>query len=243
MLDARAEWGLGGKVVLADSGYGNNREFRLGLGERDYKYVVGVNNDTAVWTDGRLPLSPEARLKTRKPGRGRKPTGWGRDLKPESVKEVAHRADADDWDWYVWKNGEHEGAKERSGRFCAKRVRHAYRASVGHPPGDEQWLLIQWNGEDDEPSNYWLSTLPPTEAVERLVYLAKLRWRVERDYQDMKGQLGLDHFEGRTWSGFHHHCALVAAAHAFLAIEQALFPPLQDLDACLQAVAPSRPDS
>ncbi len=241
MLDERKEWEIDSNVVLADAGYGDSREFRIGLEERGYQYIVGVNSQTAVWADGRLPRSPEERQSNRTRRSGRKPTGWSRQLKPESVKAVAHRTEEDDWDWYVWKNGEHQGARERSGRFCAKRVRHAYRASVGHPPGDEQWLLIQWNDENDEPSNYWLSTLPPTESLERLVYLAKLRWRVERDYQDMKGQLGLDHFEGRTWSGFHHHCALVAAAHAFLAIEQALFPPLQDFDASLPTTAPSSP--
>ena len=85
-------------------------------------------------------------------------------------------------------------------------------------------MLVQ-RFEDGDKHKYWLSSLPEHEDPGRLIYLAKLRWRIERDYQEMKGELGLDHFEGRTWSGFHHHCALVAAAHAFIALERALFPP------------------
>lgn len=231
MIDARADWGLDDLVVLADAGYGDVREFRLGLVEREREYVVGIRSTTTVWARGRLPESPVQRQARRREGApGRPRTGWQRDLTPETVKALAADLPASKWHHYVWKNG-HGG--EREGRFAALRVRHAYRAGSGKPPGDEQWLLIQWNEEDDEPSHYWFSNLPDDESVGRLVYLAKLRWRIERDYQEMKGELGLDHFEGRTWSGFHHHCAMVAAAHAFLALERALFPPGLDLAAGL----------
>lgn len=239
MLDERKEWGLDGKIVLADSGYGDCREFRLGLEDRGFEYVVGISSTVKVWADGRLPASPEQRRRAKGPGRGPPITTWGRDLQAETVRAVALRAVDDEWTEYSWRNG--EDGREREGRFLAKRVRHAHRVAHGTAPGNEQWLLIQWNGDQDEPSNYWLSNLPPSELIGRLVYLAKLRWRVERDYQDMKGQLGLDHFEGRTWSGFHHHCALVAAAHAFLAIEKALFPPGEDLLAGLSSTPASSP--
>ena len=237
MIDARAEWGLEGLVVLADAGYGECREFRRALDERELSYIVGIKSTVTVWTDGRLPESPEARRKKRPKGTpGPKITKWQRDLVPESVKEVAASLPAKQWDTYVWSNAE---GTEREGRFAALRVRHAYRAGSGTPPGDEQWLLIQWNKDDDEPSHYWLSSLPAEEDVGRLVYLAKLRWRIERDYQELKGELGLDHFEGRTWNGFHHHCAIVAAAHAFLALERALFPPALDLAAGLSTTTPN----
>lgn len=238
MLDDREAWGLEGRVVLADAGYGDCREFRLGLEARGFQYVVGVSSTVKVWADGRLPSSPQQRREAKGKSRGHPITTWGRDLQPETVKDVALRAADDDWVEYTWRNG---SQAEREGRFLAKRVRHAHRVTKGTTPGDEQWLLIQWNADQDKPSNYWLSNLPPSESVERLVYLAKLRWRIERDYQDMKGQLGLDHFEGRTWRGFHHHCALVAAAHAFLTIERALFPPRRDLAAGLSSVAASSP--
>jgi hypothetical protein len=90
------------------------------------------------------------------------------------------------------------------------------------------WLLSEWPRDEPAPTKYYLSSLPATTSLRTLVGLGKLRWRIERDYQELKGELGLDHFEGRTWNGFHHHVALCAAAHAFLALRRALFPPAVD---------------
>jgi SRSO17 transposase len=118
-----------------------------------------------------------------------------------------------------------EGARGRqSARFAALRVQPVRRKRV--TPDTEQWLLIEETNQPKRPFKFYLSNLPPDTSVKTLVRLAKLRWRVERDYQELKGELGLDHFEGRTWSGFHHHVALCAAAHAFLAIRRAVFPPI-----------------
>jgi len=222
MLDERSEWGLQERCVLADAGYGDCRAFRAGLQERGYSYVVGVSAKTLVWAHGRLPLSPrqrQAELQGRRVGRPIK--AWSRDLKPQQMHEAAAEFPQDAWHEYEWTNG--NGAT-RTGVFAAVRVRTAHRASHGTPPGAPQWMLVQRN-DDGEPFKYWLSNLGEDEDPGRLIYLAKLRWRVERDYQEMKGELGLDHFEGRTWSGFHHHCALVAVAHSFIALERALFPP------------------
>ena len=94
-----------------------------------------------------------------------------------------------------------------------------------HPPGEEEWLLCEWPEAESAPTKHWLSTLPADISVRALVRSAKLRWRVERDYQDLKGELGLDHYEGRTWRGFHHHATLCSVAHGFLALQRALFPP------------------
>src|SRR5579883_1067535 len=117
-------------------------------------------------------------------------------------------------------------ARGRQGsRFGAVRVRMAHRHSVGAPPGDELWLVYEWPSDEDEPTKFWLSTLPAKTPLKQLVRLAKLRWRVERDYQELKQEIGLDHFEGRGWRGFHHHATLCAVAHAFLALRRALFPP------------------
>lgn len=222
MLDARAEWDIPVRCVLADAGYGDASHFRLGLEERDYTYIVGVSASTSVWAHGRLPMSPEERRAKHAPSRsGPKPTAWSRDIKPQQMHEVATELPDNAWHEYEWTNG--AGAK-RSGVFAALRVRTARRARAGEPPGALQWMLVQRN-EHGEAFKYWLSNHPEDEDPGRLIYLAKLRWRIERDYQEMKGELGLDHFEGRTWAGFHHHCALVAAAHAFIALERALFPP------------------
>jgi SRSO17 transposase len=96
---------------------------------------------------------------------------------------------------------------------------------LGAAPGDEQWLMYEWPKEEPEPTKFWLSTLHADTPMKRLIHLAKLRWRVERDYQDLKQEAGLDHLEGRSWPGFHHHAALCAVAHAFLALRRALSLP------------------
>ena len=98
----------------------------------------------------------------------------------------------------------------------------------GRRPEPQQWLLIQETNQPKRPFKFDLSNLPADTATKELVRLAKLRWRIERDYQELKGELGLDHFERRTWAGFHHHVALCAAAHACLAIRRVLFPPIED---------------
>ena len=114
----------------------------------------------------------------------------------------------------------------QSARFAAVRVRPARQKA--RPPEPEQWLLIEETSQPKRPFKFYLSNLPADTPTKELVRLAKLRWRIERDYQELKGELGLDHFEGRTWSGFHHHVALCAAAHAFLTIRRALFPPIEN---------------
>ena len=101
------------------------------------------------------------------------------------------------------------------------------RHTKGRPPDPEQWLICEWP-ESEKGPKFHLSNLPASTTRKQLVRVTKLRWRVERDYQEMKGELGLDHFEGRSWRGFHHHAALCAVAHGFLALRRALFPPEQD---------------
>ena len=119
-----------------------------------------------------------------------------------------------------------EGSRgKQSSRFAAARVRTAHHHTQGAAPGPEEWLLCEWPTTEDAPTKHYLISLPAATSVRALVRIAKLRWRVERDYQDLKGEVGLDHFEGRTWTGFHHHAALCAAAHAFLALRRALSPP------------------
>jgi hypothetical protein len=110
-------------------------------------------------------------------------------------------------------------------RFARVRVRAAHRDEGRTEPRDEEWLLIEWPEGDAEPAKYWLATVPPDMPFERLVDLAKLRWRIERDYQELKQELGLGHYEGRGWRGFHHHATLCIAAYAFLIAERARLPP------------------
>ena len=123
-------------------------------------------------------------------------------------------------------------------RFARVRVRAAHRDEWRAEPRDEEWLLIEWPEGDAEPAKYWLATLPPDTPFERLVDLAKLRWRIERDYQERKQELGLGHYEGRGWRGFHHHATLCIAAYAFLIAERARIPPSAAGDAADQCATP-----
>lgn len=148
------------------------------------------------------------------------PKMWGPDRnRPLKVRDLCRTLTPHQVSWRQGSIG-----WQRS-RFAAIRVRSARDHTRGAAPGFEQWLLCEWRNDDAEPTKFWLSNLPPRTSLQTLVRLAKLRWRVERDYQELKQEIGLDHFEGRTWRGFHHHATLCAIAHGFLALRRALFPP------------------
>ncbi len=112
-----------------------------------------------------------------------------------------------------------------SSRFAAVRVRPAHRDYKAATPRSEEWCLIEWPVGEAEPTKFWLSTLPATAGRTRLVRHAMLRWRIERDYQEMKQEIGLGHYEGRGWRGFHHHATLCIAAYGLLVAERAAIPP------------------
>lgn len=212
-LDAALGAGIRRHVVLADAGYGDCSEFREALDERKLQYVVGTGGRPVVWAPGSSPqLTDGAGSDGRRAYRD--PTA-----PPIAIKELAATLS---YRKFTWREGSRGW---QSGRFAAVRIRTAHKHQNGCLPGDEQWLLCQWFDGEDAPTKFWLSTLSPETSVRTLVRLAKLRWRVERDYQELKQEIGLDHFEGRTWRGFHHHVALCAVAHAFLALRRALFPP------------------
>jgi SRSO17 transposase len=215
-VDRALAAGVRKHVVLADAGYGDITDFRNGLTARGLQYVVGVKGDQIVWPPGSNP-----QVIPQKPHiRGKRPTRYrDEDHPPISIRLLARQLK---FRTVAWREGTKGWQKSR---FAVARVRTASRHYFGRPPGDEQWLLCEWPKGETAPTGYWLATLPPTTSISSLVRVAKLRWRVERDYQDMKNEVGLDHFEGRTWRGFHHHAALCAVAHGFLALRRALFPP------------------
>ena len=217
-IDCVLAVGVKERLVLADAGYGDSTEFRDALTTRGLTYVVAVNGEPRVW-----PPQSNPRLGWRTSG-GQPPRRCyvDEDHPPERVDGLAKRLR---YRRITWREGSRGW---QSSRFAAVRVRTAHRHTVGVPPGAEQWLLAEWPVEKDAPCLFWLSTLPAATSLRALVRLAKLRWRVERDYQEMKQEVGLDHYEGRTWRGFHHHATLCAVAHCFLALRRALFPPEQD---------------
>jgi SRSO17 transposase len=212
--------GVRAAPVIADAGYGVVTAFREALTAQGRPYVVGISAETTVWPPGRAPLPPRTYG-----GRGRPPTAVRRTRRhrPLSVQALARRLPAAAWRTVTWRQGTRGAMRSR---FAAVRVRPAHRDEGRSAPRPEEWLLIEWPPTDAAPIKYWLSTLPPTATRAELVQLARLRWRIERDYQELKDELGLDHFEGRNWRGFHHHASLCIAAYAFLAAERlAHFPP------------------
>lgn len=207
--------GLPRGVVLLDAGYGNHTSLRTDIAALELTYVAGILSNTSVWAPGIEPLSPEPWSGRGRPPRRVRPAAKHR---PVSVKELALGLPRRAWRTIGWR----EGAAERlTSRFARVRVRPAHR---GRRHGEE-WLLIEWPKGADEPTKYWLSTLPHDITFERLVDLAKLRWRIERDYQELKQELGLGHYEGRGWRGFHHHATLCIAAYGFLVSERETIPP------------------
>jgi SRSO17 transposase len=138
-----------------------------------------------------------------------------------SVKELALRLRTKAWRTITWREGTNEPL---TSRFARLRVHVASKHERPGKPAKE-WLLIEWPEGEDEPTKYWLSTLPRNISFRDLVDAANLRWRVERDYEELKQEVGLGHFEGRGWRGFHHHATLCIAAYGFLISERETIPP------------------
>ncbi len=187
-------------VVLADAGYGTITEFRTGVSTRGLAYAVGIQAEQGV------ALAIEEA-----------PAQWR--LKPAngSAHALATALPSSAWHSITWREGTRG---DQTSRFAVVRVRQTHRIKLKQPVRASEWLLVEWPIGESKPTKYALSTLPATTERQELIRLWKLRWRIERDYEELKGELGLDHFEGRSWTGFHHHGALCLAAFAFVAAER-----------------------
>lgn len=205
-------------LVLADQGYGKSGGYRQGLRERNLDYALGIPDTLSLWRPNEGPIPP-------KPpgGIGRPQSRWQIGAhKPVSAKTLAFELGDDAWETIVLETGRHAATETR---FAALRVRTAHRAKSGKPPGEEEWLIVEWPQGEASPTHYYLSNLSSDTTLTRLAEVAKLRWRVERDYQDLKQEVGLAHYEGRRWVGLHHHLTTCMAAMAYLAGKRELFPP------------------
>ena len=223
------------KVVVVDAGYGVDTAFRQKLTALGFSYVVGITGALSVWPEGQAPLPPKPWA-----GRGLKPTRLRHDAehRPLSTRALAMQLPTRRFHTVTWRQGTNEAL---SSRFAALRVRCAHRDHLRIEPHPEQWLLIEWPRGEAEPTKYFLSTLPAATALKELVRVAKLRWRIERDYQELKQELGLGHFEGRSWRGFHHHATLCVAAYAFL-LAQRIAAPKKTLPHPIFGQVPALPD-
>lgn len=211
--------GLPRGVVLMDAGYGAHCDLRTAVTALELPYIAGILSNTTVWAPGTGPLPPKP-----SPSRGRPAKRLRRDAdnRPVKVKDLAMSLPAQAWETIAWREGTNAPL---TSRFARRRISIARRDHERSEPWPEEWLLIEWPQDEKEPTKYWLSTLPEDIEFARLVDLAKLRWRIERDYRELKQEVGLGHFEGRGWRGFHHHATLSIAAYGFLICEREAIPP------------------
>ncbi|MFJ1616156.1 IS701 family transposase [Streptomyces sp. NPDC088251] len=222
LIDEAISWGLAPQVIVADAGYGQNNAFRQGLADRGLDFVVAVRADESAHPYDAVPTAPAWS------GNGRKPATRYR-TKALSLKGLAAEPGRKAYRQATWREGSKGPMRSR---FQVQNVRPAGVAARTHAMaaagGSTAWdgalpaltLLNEWPAGQKTPTEYWLTSLPADTPLRRLVRLAKMRWRVEHDYREMKHGLGLDHFEGRTWRGWHHHVTLVTAAHAFLTLRR-----------------------
>lgn len=215
LVERAAGWEVSKAPVLGDAAYGDNTELRKRLDAAETEYVFSVSAETAVF-------EPETAFAVPAPKRasGRPPKRLRPDREPVAIGELVADLDPGHWQALAFRDG--PDGEPMTSRFAFLRVRagHLWHKGYVEEPPHEEWLIAEWPEGEEEPTDYWLSNLPADAEPERLARLARLRWKIELDYRQLKGELGLDHYEGRGWLGWYHHTALVTAAHGFLTLER-----------------------
>jgi SRSO17 transposase len=213
LVKQAAGWAIDPAPVLGDAAYGENAQLRGELDAGGFEYVLSINPDTTIFAPGATFAVPD-----RKPGKpGRTPAAHHADRDPVSVGEYAKTLPDTDFQTVGFRG---KGKTRVRSRFAFKRVTAAHPVTRDRLAPREEWLIIEWPEGDAAPSDYWISNLPARTKPQRLARLARLRWMIELDYRQLKGELGLDHYEGRSYLGWYHHTALVTTAHAFLTLER-----------------------
>ena len=207
-----AGWAIDRAPVLGDAAYGENTQLRSELDSSGLEYVLSINPETTIFTPGAVFAVPD-----RKPGPGRNPAAYRSDRDPIAVGTYAKTLTDADFTTVVFRGS---GKTRVSSRFAFTRITAAHPVTRDRVAPREEWLIIEWPEDAQAPSDYWISNLPVGTKPQRLARLARLRWMIELDYRQLKGELGLDHYEGRSWLGWYHHCALVTAAHGFMTLER-----------------------
>ena len=214
LIERAAGWKIAKAPVLGDQAYGDNTVLRERLHDSELQYVLSVGAETKVFTPETTFTVPERQGKPGPPHSRPRP-----DREPVAIAKLIAGLGEDQFQTVTFRDG--PDAKPVTPRFCFLRVRAANRAKKRTPwPPREEWLIAEWPEGRDQPSDYWISNLPADTEPEQLARLARLRWKIELDYKQLKGELGLDHYEGRSYLGWHHHTALVTAAHGFLTLER-----------------------
>jgi SRSO17 transposase len=213
LVKRAAGWAIDPAPVLGDAAYGENTALRSELDSSGIEYVLSINPDTTIYAPGAVFAVPD-----RKPGaRGRLPAAYHADRDHVSVGEYAKTLTDKDFQTLTFRG---TGKTRVSSRFAFKRITAAHPVTRDRVAPRTEWLIIEWPEGRDAPSDYWISNLPARTKPQRLARLARLRWMIELDYRQLKGELGLDHYEGRSYLGWYHHTGLVTAAHGFLTLER-----------------------
>jgi SRSO17 transposase len=215
LIERAAGWKVPEAPVLGDCAYGDKTELRARLDSAGREYVLAVSPDTTVFAPETVFEVPEPRQRGRQ---GRQKTRPRPDRKPEAIGVLIARLSAEQFQTVTFRDG--RDGKPITSRFCFLRIRAGNEWEKASSPPREEWLIAEWPEGREKPTDYWISNLPADTEPERLARLARLRWKIELDYKQLKGELGLDHYEGRSWLGWYHHTALVTAAHGFLTLER-----------------------
>jgi SRSO17 transposase len=221
LVERAAGWRIAKAPVLGDQAYGENTKLRDRLDGAECEYVLSVGPTVTVFASETVFAVP-----SNEGSKGRHYTRPRPDRKPESIGELVSRSGPDSAQTVTFRDG--PDGEPITSRFIFARVRAAHHwntyerkwAKGGQIPPREEWLIAEWPDGHDAPTDYWISNLPADTDPEKLARLARMRWKVELDYKQLKGELGLDHYEGRSWLGWHHHTALVTASHGFLTLER-----------------------
>jgi SRSO17 transposase len=213
LVERAASWGLEPAPVLGDEAYGDNTALRERLHRAGREYMLAVGAETAVYAPETTFAVPE-----RTSSQGRPPTRARADRKPEAIKALIARLGADAAESVTFRD--RPDGEPLTSQFVFVRVRAAHDVPGHSGPPREEWLIAEWPQGASEPLDYWISNLAADAPRERMARLARLRWMIELDYRQLKGELGLDHYEGRSYLGWYHHTALVTAAHGFLTLER-----------------------
>lgn len=215
LIERAAGWKVPKAPVLGDAAYGDNTELRKRLHAAGTEYVFSVSAETTVFEPETAFAIPSPKC-----AGGRPPKRLRPDREPVAIGELIAGLGPDDWQALAFRDG--PDGEPMTSRFAFLRVRagHLWHKGYVSEPPREEWLIAEWPEGSEGPADYWLSNLPADAEPERLARLARLRWKIELDYRQLKGELGLDHYEGRSWLGWYHHTALVTAAHGFLTLER-----------------------
>ena len=214
LIERAAGWQIAQAPVLGDSAYGDKTELRARLDAAGREYVLAVSADSTVFAPGTIFAVPEQRGA----GSGRRKTRPRPDQRPEAIGALIAGLDGGQCQTVTFRDG--PDGESMTSRFCFLRVRAGNDWENAKVAPREEWLIAECPDGHEQPSGYWLSNLPADTEPERLARLARLRWKIELDYKQLKGEFGLDHYEGRSWLGWYHHTALVTAAHGFMTLER-----------------------